>query len=107
MKLYSLLSHVGYIRVRGDLRTEVTDITCDSREVKSGSMFVCLPGISGEGLWKGTAAKAGGHRCRAGVRAAGVVVSGLEHPQHRVLQVSGRFAHGRVDGISHDREDPD
>lgn len=49
MVLSGLLSHVGYIRLRGNARTEVTGITCDSREVKPGDMFVCLSGYKMDG----------------------------------------------------------
>lgn len=49
MIVSGLLSHVGYIRLRGNARTEVTGITCDSREVSQGSLFVCLPGCKQDG----------------------------------------------------------
>ncbi len=49
MILSSLLSHVGYIRIRGSSQAEVTGITCDSREVRPGTMFVCIPGIHKDG----------------------------------------------------------
>ena len=35
----------------------------------------------------------------------GVVVPGLEPPQHRILSVPGRAAHGRVDGVPLNRRD--
>ena len=49
MVLSGLLSHVGYTRLRGNARSEVTGITCDSREVKSGALFVCLAGCRVDG----------------------------------------------------------
>ena len=49
MTLSSLLSHVGYIRLRGNAETFVTGITCDSREVKPGDLFVCLTGCREDG----------------------------------------------------------
>ncbi len=63
MKLHSLLSHVGYVRLRGNAGTEITGITCDSREVTPGCLFVCMPGFrrdghefAGEALSRGAAA---------------------------------------------------
>ena len=44
MQLSALLSHVGYIRIRGSARTEVKGIACDSRQVQPGDLFVCIPG---------------------------------------------------------------
>lgn len=49
MVLSGLLSHVGYIRLRGNARTEVTGITCDSREVRPGDLFICLAGCKQDG----------------------------------------------------------
>ncbi len=49
MVLSGLLSHVGYTRLRGNARCEVTGITCDSREVKPGDLFVCLAGCKQDG----------------------------------------------------------
>ena len=49
MKISSLLSHVGYVRLLGDPGTELTGITCDSREVKPGDLFVCLNGFHRDG----------------------------------------------------------
>ncbi len=60
MVLSSLLSHVGYIRLRGSAGTNVTGITCDSREVKAGDMFVCLEGFRQDGhLFAGEALEKG------------------------------------------------
>ena len=42
---------------------------------------------------------AGGHRRGAGLRPPGVVVPGLEHPQHRLLQVPGGGDHGGLDRL--------
>ena len=49
MKISSLLSHVGYVRLLGDPGTELTGITCDSREIKPGDLFVCLNGFHRDG----------------------------------------------------------
>lgn len=49
MVLSGLLSHVGYVRLRGSAGTGVTGITCDSREVKPGDLFVCLAGCRQDG----------------------------------------------------------
>ena len=50
---------------------------------------VCPAGAPGKGIWQGFLPAAGGHRRGAGLRPPGVVVPGLEHPQHRLLQVPG------------------
>ena len=75
MQLNTLLSHVGYVRIRGSARTEVTGITCDSREVKPGDLFVCIPGchrdgheFAGEALDRGAAALVMEEGNRAAVR---------------------------------------
>ena len=48
---------------------------------------------------KGYGKAAGGHRRGAGLRPPGVVVPGLEHPQHRLLQVPGGGDHGGLDRL--------
>ncbi len=40
---------VGALEVRGDLRGEVVDVTCDSRAVKPGFLFVAVRGASFDG----------------------------------------------------------
>lgn len=49
MILSSLLSHVGYIRIRGSSETEVKSITCNSKEVSPGALFVCISGYRRNG----------------------------------------------------------
>ncbi len=49
--LAALFEHVRVERlVDLDSRVEVTDITCDSREAKAGSLFFAIPGTSRDGL---------------------------------------------------------
>ena len=47
--LQDLLQHMEYIRVIGKPDQMVTDITADSREVRGGSLFVCLHGAHVDG----------------------------------------------------------
>lgn len=50
---------------------------------------------------------AGGHRAQAGLRPSGMVVPGLEPPQHRLLSFAGRGADVGVDRIPHQRQHAD
>lgn len=61
MKLTELLTDVIYDTALGDI--EITDVTCDSRKVKPGSLFVCIAGenfdghdLAGDSLEKGAVA---------------------------------------------------
>ena len=61
MKLTELLADIIYDTALGDM--EITDVTCDSRKVKPGSLFVCIAGEkfdghdhAGESLTKGAVA---------------------------------------------------
>lgn len=47
--LQDLLQHMEYIRVIGNPDQMVTDVTADSREVREGSLFICLHGAHGDG----------------------------------------------------------
>ena len=49
MKLYDLLADTGisFGLLRKD--TEITSITCDSRRVEPGSLFVCIEGTAVDG----------------------------------------------------------
>lgn len=49
MKLEELLGHIKVVSVHGNLDVEVDNITSDSREVKKGSLFVAIEGISTDG----------------------------------------------------------
>lgn len=49
MKLEELLGHIKVVSVHGNLDLEVDNITSDSREVKKGSLFVAIEGISTDG----------------------------------------------------------
>src|SRR3954468_9079896 len=62
MRLDRLLDGVATPRVVGDPATEVLDVTHDSRQVSSGSLFCCLPGASVDGHDFAPAAVAAGAR---------------------------------------------
>lgn len=50
MRLANLLKDLEIITtVRGDIDVEVTGIAYDSREIKPGELFVCLPGLNTDG----------------------------------------------------------
>ena len=49
MKLEDLLGHIKVVSVHGNRDVEVDNITSDSREVKKGSLFVAIEGISTDG----------------------------------------------------------
>ena len=42
--LLDLLKNCNYLCIQGDMYRKVTDICYDSKEVKKGSVFVCLKG---------------------------------------------------------------
>ena len=42
--LRDLIEKTHCLKIQGDLNTAVSDITADSREVKKGSLFICLCG---------------------------------------------------------------
>ena len=64
-----------------------------------------LPQYRGQGIGKAILRHLA-HCSGTWLRPPGVVVSGLEQPQHRLLPLSGRPAHGRVDGVPPDRGYP-
>lgn len=47
MTLYRLLEGISYTATAGDC--EITDITCDSRQVEEGSVFFCMKGVRFDG----------------------------------------------------------
>ncbi|SHE38667.1 UDP-N-acetylmuramoylalanyl-D-glutamate--2,6-diaminopimelate ligase [Seinonella peptonophila] len=49
MKLKKLLLNSSYKILQGNLDIEITDIAFDSRKVKSGALFVCIPGFQVDG----------------------------------------------------------
>ena len=44
--LTQLLSDIEVLQIVGDTGKEISDVTCDSREVKQGSMFVAVRGVT-------------------------------------------------------------
>lgn len=69
MKLKELLKELDYQLIQGQLNEEVTQIDYDSRQVKDGSLFVCIPG-----------AKVDGHSFIDQVILAGAKTIVIEHP---------------------------
>ncbi len=49
MKLSELVKNVNVIEYRGDLSTEISDVTSDSRCVGKGTAFVCIRGFISDG----------------------------------------------------------
>ncbi|WP_150266275.1 UDP-N-acetylmuramoyl-L-alanyl-D-glutamate--2,6-diaminopimelate ligase [Paenibacillus tepidiphilus] len=49
MKLQELASCLAAARLYGDGETEITDLQTDSRKVKPGDLFICLPGFTVDG----------------------------------------------------------
>ena len=49
MKLSALVEDIQVKILQGSLETEVTDIACDSRESKEGSLFICISGANVDG----------------------------------------------------------
>ena len=49
MKLKEILKETNYISFLGNGDTEISDITCSSREVVPGSIFVCIKGFKSDG----------------------------------------------------------
>ncbi|WP_419884058.1 UDP-N-acetylmuramoyl-L-alanyl-D-glutamate--2,6-diaminopimelate ligase [Peribacillus sp. B-H-3] len=47
MKIKELVSHLFYADISGDEQTEITGLKMDSRKVKPGDLFMCVPGIKG------------------------------------------------------------
>ena len=60
MKLTALLKKIPYEVLAGDPEIEITDLAYDSRKVKEGGIFVCLPGAAADGHdFAGKAVEAG------------------------------------------------
>ena len=49
MILTQLLSETQYTCLQGDLNTPITDVVYDSRQVRPGSLFVCIRGFVSDG----------------------------------------------------------
>lgn len=49
MKLEALLAKIAILKVEGPVDREIVGIACDSRRVKSGTIFVALPGAKVDG----------------------------------------------------------
>lgn len=48
-KLIDLLKEVSFVKICGNEKIKITDITADSRTVKKGSLFICLSGYHVDG----------------------------------------------------------
>ncbi|MCD8208432.1 MAG: UDP-N-acetylmuramoyl-L-alanyl-D-glutamate--2,6-diaminopimelate ligase [Bacteroidales bacterium] len=49
MKLYEVISGSGVVSVLGDNELEITGITCDSRAVRDGMLFIAVKGFATDG----------------------------------------------------------
>lgn len=49
MKINTLLDRISYEILKGNTDIEIKDLTNDSRQVKTGSVFVCIPGAVVDG----------------------------------------------------------
>ncbi len=49
MTVQNIISGCGVIRTEGDLQTQIGSITCDSRKVQPGAMFIAVAGFAGDG----------------------------------------------------------
>lgn len=49
MRLKELLEGIRFVETKGDLQTEVKGISCDSRKVKQGDLFVAIKGTETDG----------------------------------------------------------
>ncbi len=58
--LGELLKEISFECLRGTLEREITDVIYDSRKVKEGCLFVCIPGAKADGhIYAADAVKAG------------------------------------------------
>ena len=60
MKLHELLQNTGRTAEAMDTDREITAITCDSRRVEPGCLFVCIDGTAVDGHRFAAAAEADG-----------------------------------------------
>ena len=87
MKLEHLTNDIPLLMSSGDLQTEITALTCDSRRVTPGTLFFALPGVTADG-----------HRYIPQAVAAGAAAVVLEDPAGipssipSILVASGRQA---------------
>ena len=49
MNLQKLCERIGYAVVQGESDVEVSDIVYDSREMREGTVFVCMTGAVNDG----------------------------------------------------------
>lgn len=49
MKLQELASALLITHIHGDAETEITGIEADSRKIKTGDLFLCIPGLTADG----------------------------------------------------------
>ncbi len=96
MRLQQLLETIAPIRLVGDTSVELDLLTCDSRQVRPGTLFFALPG-----------AHADGHRFIQSAVDAGASAVVLENPDYAPLSVpwvqvaDGRFAMARMAASHH------
>ena len=78
----------------------------DGKEVGFALFFHNFSTFLGR-VWQGNFPTACRYRPGAGLRQDGMVVSGLERAQHRILSVSGGGGHERLDRVPSDGRDPE
>ena len=99
MKLSTMLKKIPYELITGDPEIEVTDLAFDSRKVKEGGIFVCLPGAAADGHdFAGKAVEAGCTHMVMEVSSQGIMMD----------RVYGfRFDYGLFTNLSEDHIGPD
>ena len=50
MKLQQLISELDPVNVRGSANLEITGVVSDSRQVRQGSLFVAVKGLTNDGV---------------------------------------------------------
>ena len=49
MKLDYLTKDIDFKLLAGDIAVDINEITCDSRNVSQGDLFVCISGLKSDG----------------------------------------------------------
>ena len=96
------------VRRRNRLRAvfpQLLHISGESRHLSG--RFICIPCPSGQGLRQSHFAETGADRCGKRLRQTGMVVSGYQHPFHRVLSLLRGGTYVRLDGIPSCRRYPE
>jgi UDP-N-acetylmuramoyl-L-alanyl-D-glutamate--2,6-diaminopimelate ligase len=107
MKLRDLLRDVDARPAHGDLDTEITAVTADSRLVKPGALFVAVPGLQTDGakfvdqaISKGAAAVVFGGQAPTPVRTGEVPVLQADDARKAVAIIAANFYGHPADKLS-------